>query len=402
MRKAAVERKNPSNLSVTLTLSKGHALPPPKVRDWLEEVCGADMALYSAEKSLALKTLGYDDDGPEYVMTFSASSVDEIVECLLGQRELDASFGPPLRSRFGVKAEAPDELVLPPAGRVSATPRDCDPWVAEVLDEAGAPQASIELNGQTIAFEGLPREHWRSEATNDLIRISILRQSVTVKFLAAQLLDRTHSLDRLIRSVEFWLSLVSCGGRFRILKLNRYSPDMQIKGMTSNLDPVLERGLDLLKAARTLYAYCQIDSPTISYESLTERARQIIHAAQQLDLRQAADSWVICECRPENVEELAERLSGGVTLLMTFPVDLGDDILAFSVAYAVRPEWRGATLKLHATSRFPLRGCRLERNDPVKDYESFVAGIRGEVSPALHAHIPLIVIDAEPTAEAES
>jgi len=95
LRKAAVKREIPSHLSIALTLSRGQRLESRGVRAWLENECGADMARYAAEKALALKTIGYDDDGPEYIMTVTVGSVSEIVECLMGERELDASFGTP-------------------------------------------------------------------------------------------------------------------------------------------------------------------------------------------------------------------------------------------------------------------------------------------------------------------
>jgi len=122
------------------------------------------------------------------------------------------------RTRFGIEAEAPEEFVLPPTGRVSVVPQDYEGWLVEVLDNFGVPQASVELKGQTVALEGLQREHWRSEATNGILTFSLVGYKATVKFLAADMLHKPHDLDRLIASVEFWQSLVACGGRLRILK----------------------------------------------------------------------------------------------------------------------------------------------------------------------------------------
>jgi hypothetical protein len=394
LRQAAANGKKPHRLDLDLSLSTGVRLDANEVRAWMEAEAGDDMAQYASEKSLALKTLGYDDEGAEYTVTFSAGSVSEIVECLMGERELEARIGKPRRTRFGIPAEESGEYELPPTGRVSISPIPGDKWQAEVLNEAGVAQAAILMNGNTVAFENLPREAWRSEATNGLIAISIAGNRVTVSFRAAAMLEDLHDLDELIGSVEFWLALAACDGRIRILRNGSYSPTLKISSLPAIPDPVFARSLELLTAVRRIYDYCGIKIVEVNYSRLAERAEEIISSAGQLDLRQQKEPWIVIDGPPDQMDDLADRFGNGATLLIASPVVICGDVLAIAIGYSVRLERDGTSIRLHAVSRFPLRGQPLNADDPASDYKSFCQTVCEEVSPNIRAITPLATGEA--------
>jgi antitoxin ParD1/3/4 len=159
------------------------------------------MAHYAAEKALVLKTIGYEDDGPEYVMAFTVGSVSEIVKCLMGKRELDASLGMPRRTRFGIKAEAPSHdrkcdrfwtLPIAKPGTVAQSNWQSLPKYA-ILEERSHVMATmnVSLPDQMKEWVEAQTESGKYSNSSDYVRDLIRKdQERTTKILALQrLLD---------------------------------------------------------------------------------------------------------------------------------------------------------------------------------------------------------------------
>lgn len=390
LRKAEQGGSTPGKVKIHLALSGGTALTQEAVPGWLEEQCGDDMARYASEKALALSTLGYDDAGPQYTMTVSAGSTDEIMECLLGRRTLPVSFGPAHRSRFGIRAPAHDAPALPTSGYVSITPQEEEVWHLEALDETCAVRAVLEVSGHTIALQGSNRPVWRSEVGNGVIHLIVAGDHVTISLRAAEILNGSHDLDELIQSLEFWLTFGICEGRLRLCKGGKQGPVVMISGIQSDLDKSLESALKLLRDVRYIYTYCGISKVKVAYRALSVRHNEIRSAAMQLDLRQADEPWLLFGCDTDRLQETFSGLMDHPLVLVSMPVIVGDDVLAASVAYSVKPELLASHVRAHAVSRIAIRGCRLSGPDFALAYENFWRQMHDEISPGFHALIPLV------------
>ncbi|MBR9806327.1 MAG: hypothetical protein GYB49_03750 [Alphaproteobacteria bacterium] len=382
LRKADYENKDPNKSWMTLSLSKGKVLRTDKdMRTYLESCIGPSLSDYIQHKEEQLRTLGYDDEGPEFQVTFTMEDPREFVECLMGERTLQAEFSEAQRTRFGIKAKDAFYSNLAGKGKLSVLAEYDQTLHLHTVNENHDRISSISLPAKRVALPDIPPKYWRAEANNGLIKLTISTSSCEITLLNNSLNTDSFELEDIIRSLSFWNDFLRGRKLEMVFEGSSVSQYLEINDDQGAEFNWLTNAIDLAEKAKLILDYCEVKNAKVRFQELFNRRLDILKAAQYIDAKSLCDLNFILHIPSAGLNSTFKELSENSTILVTLPAIIGNIVVCFGIAYTTHIEQQEDGIKLTPKSRFPIGGKALSTDNSREEYDIFAEDLYNKIMP---------------------
>jgi len=398
LREAQRDNQMLSQVSLTLPIDTAMKLPGDGagLRQYLETQIGESTIDYARAKEKERSEAGYEGaSGITMKMRFQVTDLSHIIECLLGDRQLEADLHDVQETRFGIPLPAPLLGLSSRKVKFSVESGLSERWTVCAIDDNDNEIASIEGTARSAALPGMPPEFWRAEFDNGLVSVGLREMKLNVSFGGPEVWEKPTRLSTLRKSVRLWRALVVEDARISM----RRTPDghaLIVKPEpveTEHHDAWTKQILKLLDDAHEMFQFCKVDDPEITVESIWPHRRDLRIALAKIQPNQDAEDpfSFSAPAATDLLQALGDKPQR--MLLHTMPVIMPPYTLAVAISYFVEMKQADDRIEIASLARFPVAGAALPDENPFSAYEDFIENARERVKPTFHAYYELLPAD---------
>lgn len=380
LRKCSLQKKKPSQTTISFSFSKGVRLPieSAALRSSLEDMTGRNLQLYSSEKALYRETAGYDDSWLSIETTISFENEEELKMGFLGEKPLNVTEAIFKNTRFDMTVIETFGSMLPennpiPVGPYKMTIGMPKENSTEIILKAGGGE-SISLCGDMITTHmiDLPNDQHVLKWTNEYLTMRFEGGNANITFHFDHILETPQTPSVVQNNIKFIETL--CEER---VKLYFNKPSFEEPIFYAELNDFDAQFLGRLKSAKTILDQVERiwdESGTTPYlidlKSIDSKQLSKAWSLISSDVTYSKGSVVIRKIKSGMQEKRLDSLG------LIYLVEIGEHVFATAAKFDADISESDDLLEIETNIHRPLIAKRLNSKNLQSDLKKFSSKVQ--------------------------